>query len=159
MVSESTPVSACSLERDGPKLTEISPDLSVQYSGFWITSIAKRNRGVRSSRLNSRWGKGEMMPYRTCGVHYRARAQSVSVRESPWRATKKMGFCIFNQGSCFEYIWLNRIFHFTVLIINHTHWINVIFVILLKCNFFCTVNELHDRCSILSLCSWYSFSM
>lgn len=116
---------------------------------FELDPVQSWIRGVRSSRLNSRWGKGEMVPYRLCGVHHRARAQSMSVKESPWRAQKKIGFYIFNQGSYFEYIWLNRIFHFTVLIINHTHWINVVFVIPLKCNFFCTVNELHNRSSIL----------
>lgn len=152
MVSELPPGFACCLDRGGPELTEIQ---IFQFSSLDSKSNPwpSWTRGLRSSRVNSSWGKGEMVPQRACGVRHRGWTQSASVRESPWRANKKIGFCIFIQGSYFEYFWLNRIFHFTVLIINHTHWINVIFVIPLKCNFFCTVNKLHDRCSILFLCS------
>lgn len=71
---------------------------------FELDPLQSGIRGVRSSRLKSRWGKGEMAPCRMWGAYHRAWAQSVSVGESPWRAKKKIGFCIFNQGSYFEYI-------------------------------------------------------
>lgn len=143
----------CCLGKDGPQLWEISADLSVQLSGFWIRCLAKLGRraeaGVRSCWAGGKWCHAELqcLSGNTGTV---PAWEGISVQ----RAKKKIRFYVFGQGSYFEYIWLNRIFHFTVLIINHTHWINAIFVIPLKCNFFCTVSELHDRCNIFFLCSW-----
>lgn len=135
---------ACCLEKEWFPSCERSVQSSLLSSG-----------GAGSAPLHG-WVTGqqqqEVMPGRSAALT--TGTGPARERISLERAEKKIGFYIFGQGSCFEYIWLNRIFHFTVLIINHTHWINAIFVIPLKCNFFCTVSELHDRCNILSLCSW-----
>lgn len=148
---------ACCLEKDVH-----SSEKSVQTSLFssvgfgWIPCPAgSEGRSSREELL----GTGEVVPGRAQGSPRSSGTGPAWEGTSVEGAKKKIGFYVFGQGSYFEYIWLNRIFHFTVLIINHTHWINAIFVIPLKCNFFCTVSELHDRCNILFLCSWLSFSM
>ena len=49
-------------------------------------------------------GEGSGASQRARGAQPRGQVQPLSGGESPWRAKRQIGVCVFNQGSYFEYV-------------------------------------------------------